>query len=70
MELIPAARRKLDMLNHSRTVNDLRNPPGNHLESLKGDLEGYHSIRVNKQWRVVFLWDSGNARQVRIIDYH
>ena len=51
-------------------MNDLRVPPGNRLESLKGNWKGYHSIRVNDQWRLVFRWRSGNAFDVQIVDYH
>jgi proteic killer suppression protein len=62
--------RKLDMLNAAVTLDDLRSPPGNHLEPLRGDLSGFHSIRVNEQWRIVFRWSEGNARDVRLTDYH
>jgi len=64
------ANRKLDMLNAAHKIMDLRVPPGNKLESLKGDLQGLHSIRVNDQFRIVFLWLEGNARDVQIVDYH
>jgi len=62
--------RKLDMLNAARDVADLLLSPGNHLEELKGDLKGFHSIRVNDQWRLVFRWEEAQAYQVRLIDYH
>ncbi len=62
--------RKLDMLNAARDVADLHLSPGNHLEELKGDLKGFHSIRVNDQWRLVFRWEEAQAYQVRLIDYH
>jgi len=62
--------RKLDMVNSARSVNDLRSPPGNRLEVLRGDWRGFHSIRVNDQWRVVFRWVEGSAHDVRLIDYH
>ena len=62
--------RKLDMLNAAHNLTDLRSPPGNRLEALKGKLAGHHSIRVNDQWRVVFRWHESNAHDVRIIDYH
>ena len=65
-----AAIRKLDMLNAARELRDLRAPPGNRLEALQGDLKGKHSIRVNEQWRVVFRWESGDAHDVEIVDYH
>lgn len=62
--------RKLDLLNAAHELRDLRVPPGNRLEALKGELVGKHSIRVNDQWRVVFRWDNGDAHDVEIIDYH
>ena len=58
------------MLNAARDLQDLQSPPGNRLESLKGDLKGFHSIRVNEQWRVVFRWQGGDAHDVRLTDYH
>ena len=58
------------MLNQARELRDLRVPPLNHLESLKGDLKGYWSIRVNDQWRIIFKWSDGNARDAEITDYH
>lgn len=58
------------MLNAARGLGDLRAPPGNRLEALKGDLAGKHSIRINEQWRVVFRWESGDAHDVEIVDYH
>jgi len=61
---------KLDMLNGSAAVLDLRSPPGNRLEALKGDLKGFYSIRVNDQWRLVFRWEGNNALDVRLMDYH
>lgn len=69
-EIRSAAVRKLDMLNAARELGDLRAPPGNRLEALKGDLRGMHSIRVNDQWRVVFRWEAGDAHDVEIVDYH
>jgi toxin HigB-1 len=68
--LIRAARRKLIMLAEARTVDDLKSPPGNHLEKLTGDREGQHSIRVNDQFRVCFLWTGTDAELVEITDYH
>ncbi len=62
--------RKLDMLNAATSLGDLRSPPGNQLESLKGDLKGYHSIRINDQYRIVFKWQEGNVQDVLITDYH
>lgn len=64
------ARRKLRMLNNARTLDDLRVPPANRLERLKGRRGGQHSIRVNDQWRVCFVWARGNAHDVEIVDYH
>jgi len=69
-ELRRAARRKLLYLHDASELADLRVPPGNRLEMLKGNLAGYHSIRINDQWRVVFRWQSGNASDVQIVDYH
>lgn len=64
------ALRKLRYLNNAASLDDLRVPPGNRLEALKGDRAGMHSIRVNDQWRIVFRWRDGNAHDVAIIDYH
>ena len=64
------ALRKLDMLNAARSPQDLRSPPGNRLEALRGRLEGFHSVRINDQWRVTFRWEGGEAHDVRITDYH
>jgi len=69
-ELLNVACRKLDMLNRAHTLEDLRIPPANRLEALKGDLRGFHSIRVNDRWRLVFQWRDGNAGKVRIMDCH
>ena len=64
------ALRKLDYLNAAHVLEDLRVPPGNMLESLKGNLQGKYSIRINKQYRIVFLFENGNAYDVEIVDYH
>jgi proteic killer suppression protein len=64
------AARKLAMLNAARFVDDLRIPPGNRLEKLKGTLDGYFSIRINDQWRIIFRWSENTAQDVRISDYH
>ena len=64
------ALRKLRLLNQPRTVDDLRIPPGNRLEPLKGNRRGQHSIRINDQWRICFMWQEGRASDVEIIDYH
>lgn len=68
--ILSAALRKLDVINAAHELIDLRMPPGNRLEALKGDLEGYHSIRINDQWRIIFRWENGGANQVTITDYH
>lgn len=64
------ALRKLKMLNNSKSLADLRVPISNRLERLKGDRAGQYSIRVNSQWRICFRWDSGDAFDVEIVDYH
>ena len=64
------ARRKLRMLNNAQTLEDLKVPPSNRLEALKGDRRGEHSIRINQQWRVCFRWKDGHAHEVSIVDYH
>lgn len=69
-EIQKIARRKLRMINNSQTISDLRIPPANRLEKLKGNLKGMHSISINKQWRIIFKWNINNAEQVKIEDYH
>jgi len=69
-DLQRAALRKLRMLDAAVTLDDLRVPPGNRLERLTGDRAGEYSIRVNDQWRVCFRWQSGDAYDVEIVDYH
>jgi len=64
------AKRKLEALNAASRLEDLKVPPSNRLEKLKGDLKDFHSIRVNDQWRVIFKWRAGDAQEVRIVDYH
>lgn len=64
------ALRKLIVLNAATDITDLRTPPGNRLEALKDDRRGQHSIRINSQWRVCFVWRDGNAHDVEIVDYH
>ena len=64
------AREKLDILNAAQELTDLKAPPGNHLERLRGNLLGKYSIRINNQWRLVFAWHQGRAKEVEIIDYH
>ena len=70
LEIQSVGRRKLRMLNNSQEVKDLRIPPSSRLEKLSGDLKDFYSIRINKQWRIVFTWNNGNANEVRITDYH
>jgi proteic killer suppression protein len=65
-----SAKRKLEALNAAARLDDLRVPPSNHLEKLKGDLRGFHSVRINDQWRVIFQWIDGHAHEVSIVDYH
>ncbi|MCP5142632.1 MAG: type II toxin-antitoxin system RelE/ParE family toxin [Chromatiales bacterium] len=69
-QITKVARRKLRQLEISSTLNDLRIPPGNRLEALKGDRTGSHSIRINDQWRICFRWSDGGADDVEIVDYH
>ena len=64
------ARRKLRMLNNAQQLTDLRIPPANRLEALKGARKGQRSIRINDQWRICFVWRNGNAEAVEIVDYH
>ena len=64
------ALRKLRMINNANALNDLRSPPANRLEKLSGNREGQHSIRINDQYRLCFVWDNGNACDVTIVDYH
>jgi toxin HigB-1 len=69
-EIQNIGRRKLRMLNNSVDLADLRIPPANRLEKLSGKLKDFYSIRINDQWRIIFKWNSGNASEVEIIDYH
>lgn len=69
-ELVNAALVKLDMLDAASAIIDLSAPPGNRLRALRGEFAGFHSIRVNEQWRIVFRWEGNNAHQVRLTDYH
>ena len=64
------ALRKLRMINNPKNLNDLRIPPANRLEKLRGDREGQQSIRINDQWRICFIWQDGNTYEVEITDYH
>jgi proteic killer suppression protein len=70
IEIQNVGRRKLRMLNNSQDIADLKIPPSNRLEKLAGKLSEFYSIRINKQWRIIFIWNSGNASEVEIIDYH
>jgi proteic killer suppression protein len=69
-ELQRPARRKLELLNAAGTLQDLRLPPANHLEKLAGKRQGKHSIRINDQWRLCFVWKGSDAYTVEIVDYH
>jgi proteic killer suppression protein len=69
-EIHNVARRKLRMLHNAQDVNDLRIPPANRLEKLKGELKEYYSIRINNQWRIIFHWKNDCAYDVKIVDYH
>jgi proteic killer suppression protein len=69
-EIQNVARRKLRMLNNAVNINDLRVPPANRLEKLSGNWSGYHSIRINQQWRIVFRWKNNHTDEVQIMDYH
>lgn len=70
VEIIKTSLRKLDYLNASKTLNDMKVPPGNKLEQLKGNLSGKYSIRINEKYRMVFNFEDGNAYDVEITDYH
>ncbi len=69
-ELRRIARRKILLLHDAAELRDLRSPPGNKLEALRGDRKGSHSIRINDQWRVVFVWKGSDAYEVEVVDYH
>jgi toxin HigB-1 len=68
--IIETTYRKFDILNAATTLQELQNVPGNRLEKLKGMLSGYYSIRINDQWRLIFVWADGNALSVKVTDYH
>ncbi len=70
IEIQKTGRRKLRMLNNSQSLADLKIPPSNRLEKLTGKLKEYLSIRINDQWRIIFVWDNNNSHQVKIMDYH
>lgn len=69
-DLVRSAVRKLTIIENAVVLDDLRSPPGNRLEALKGDRKGQHSIRINDQWRICFVWTDAGAEQVEIVDYH
>jgi proteic killer suppression protein len=69
-EIQERAYHKLVSIHEALSIDNLRNPPGNRLEALRGDRSGFHSIRINQQWRVVFRWEDSHAREVSITDYH
>ncbi|GAX45212.1 plasmid maintenance system killer [Tolypothrix sp. NIES-4075] len=70
VNLWSVAQRKLDQLNAAFSLDDMRVPPGNRLEALKGDRKGQHSIRINDQYRICFVWTAEKAAEVEIVDYH
>jgi len=69
-DVMKVANRKLTQLNSAQSLADLKAPPGNRLEALTGDRRGQHSIRINDQWRLCFVWRDGHAYQVEVVDYH
>ncbi len=69
-DVLRTGNRKLTQLHNAKTLDDLRSPPGNRLEALVGDRKGQHSMRINDQWRVCFVWKNGHAYNVEIVDYH
>jgi proteic killer suppression protein len=69
-QLAPVAARKLNQLHAAGSLEDLRIPPGNRLEALRGDRKGQHSIRINDQWRICFVWTTTGPQAVEIVDYH
>ena len=70
VQLHSLAKRKLDLIDFSLNIKDLKIPPGNRLEALSGDLSGFYSIRINDKWRIVFSWEPSGPSNVRICDYH
>lgn len=70
LDIQKSGRRKLRMLNNSQDLQDLKVPPSNRLEKLTGNYKEFYSIRINKQWRIIFIWNNGNAEKVEILDYH
>ncbi len=70
IEIQKIGRRKLRMLNNSQNLMDLKIPPSNRIEKLSGKLNEFHSIRINDQWRIIFIWKNNNSHNVEILDYH
>jgi toxin HigB-1 len=70
IDIQQVALRKLRMINNAKNLNDLRIPPANNLEKLKGNREGQYSVRMNSRWRICFKWEDGDAHEVEIADYH
>ena len=70
VEIQQIGRRKLRMINNSQNISDLRIPPSNRLEKLKGNLKDFYSIRINDKWRIIFKFQNGNVYEVKIADYH
>jgi proteic killer suppression protein len=70
IDIQDVARRKLRMINNAQDINDLRIPPANRLEKLKGELRDFYSIRINIQWRVIFKWINNDAYEIEVTDYH
>lgn len=69
-DIIALCQRKLDMINSAINIRDLKVPPGNRLEALSGKRKGFYSIRINKQYRIIFRFSNGNSAEVEIVDYH
>ncbi len=69
-EIQERAYHKLVAIHEAESLDNLRNPPGNRLEALRGSLDGFHSIRINNQWRIIFRWEASGASEVKITDYH
>lgn len=69
-DIVASALRKMDVIRAAHHLQDLRSPPGNRLETLSGNYEGFYSIRVNQQWRLVFRWENDSAYELSLTDYH
>ncbi|MGC4025060.1 MAG: type II toxin-antitoxin system RelE/ParE family toxin [Mesorhizobium sp.] len=70
VDIFRSAERRMQAIHNASNLDDLRSPPGNHLEALKDDRVGQHSIRINAQWRICFRWTDAGAEEVEIVDYH